>query len=176
MKMMMTGSRNFPTTKQITNVIREELQTHSPEMMYFGGARGADATALKVASSIELDTTLVAVVPWTVEDQPAEAVSIIREHADQVEELRRDTPVELEGIPLDDLDDRVVRELRYADSIYRIDHETLSFWLTFPAQKAISIRPDLPLVLPFDDWRHGFAIYPEDFHDSFTETIPEYSN
>lgn len=98
-KAMMTGSRDITDRDWpvIGNAIQDELIEQRPDEFFFGGAQGADSVALSNASIFrkedEIDVTLTVVVPWTLEDQPAKVIPVIKDCADRIVELEVDVPI-----------------------------------------------------------------------------------
>jgi uncharacterized phage-like protein YoqJ len=97
---MMTGSRDLSSHHDQGTIFRgmmSELNEKGPDRFLFGGARGADTIALRSADTIrtrfDRDTRLVVIVPWTVDDQPNDAVDVIEDCADEVVEMDHDAPV-----------------------------------------------------------------------------------
>jgi hypothetical protein len=96
MEYAVTGHRSiseadWDTIQQtIQEIIRSDADT-----VYFGGADGTDSVALREADRARdgTDVSLVAVVPWTLEEQPNDAVAVTKAHADRVVELESDAPV-----------------------------------------------------------------------------------
>lgn len=96
---MMTGSRDIDgrDAGTIKRGMADELFDAEPERFLFGGARGSDTVALKEAGRLvgdyDLPVELIAIVPWTLEDQPNDAIPVMEQYADRVIELEHDTPV-----------------------------------------------------------------------------------
>lgn len=96
---MMTGTRDIEESDHgvIQRAVHDELAEVQPEQFLFGGAQGSDSVALKSAGTLKdqfgYDTELVVIVPWTLEDQPDDAIPVIEEYADRVIEMNHDSPV-----------------------------------------------------------------------------------
>ena len=101
---MMTGSREITESDKdaIYDAMVVELLEIRPEKFFFGGARGSDTFALEAAAELKkeanLKIELMAVVPWTVDEQPVKARAIIEKNADKVIELNHNSqPGSCEG-------------------------------------------------------------------------------
>ena len=92
MKIAITGNRNLTEADKslLTQKIKELVSNPQIEKIFFGGARGADTEALKVAlAERKTNVILTCVVPNTIEHQPYETREISR-LADEIIELKNE--------------------------------------------------------------------------------------
>lgn len=81
-----TGNRDYSDRA----ALYQGLDDLKADRYYFGGARGADTDALEYISKTQPLSERIVVVPNRLEDQPAAAQAVIREHASFVIELKNE--------------------------------------------------------------------------------------
>lgn len=83
-----TGNRDYSDRA----ALYRGLDDLKADRYYFGGARGADTDALEYISKTQPLSERIVVVPNRLEDQPATAQAVIRDHASFVIELKNEGP------------------------------------------------------------------------------------